>query len=132
MVIDLAAADDHSIPSATTLWRRIPYWHWVPDSVGGRRVSSAAFDEEDMSVVIADECTGGIDTFLRGHEHFGVAGFLVRDVREIGWGVVRVPDDSLPGHAHVTGKKQRGGCRNLAKKCEIVRPPDDAAADGTV
>jgi hypothetical protein len=108
-----AQPDDKSIPDDTELWRRIPYWEWVLDdsAPNGRRPSSAAFEDDELSVVIAAECTGGIDTLLRNHERFGVASFTAGQVRAHGWGIVRAPDDELPGHAHVLGKKGRENVR---------------------
>jgi hypothetical protein len=117
--------DDETITGDSELWRRIPIWHWVADDSvpKGHRPSSAAFDEEEMSVVIAAECHGGLPTLLRGHEAFGVASFTVGDIRERGWGIVRAPDDQLPGHAHVLGKKTRGKGTSLAKKCHMLVDP---------
>jgi hypothetical protein len=121
-----AQADDRSIPDCTELWRRIPHRHWVPDDSvpNGWRLSSAAFDDYEMSVVIADECTGGLSTLLHNHERFGVASFTVGQVRAHGWGVVRAPDDELPGHAHVMGKKSHGKRAALAKSCRMLRHPE--------
>src|SRR5687768_10624340 len=101
--------DDTSIGDDAELWRRVPPNQWVPDdsSALGFRPSSANFDENEMSVVIADECTGGLATLLENHEQFGVASFTAGEVRALGWTVVRAPDDQLPGHAHVLGKKAR-------------------------
>lgn len=123
-----AVEDDGTIPNAVELWRRVPYRHWVPDAAAptGRRLSSAAFDDPEMSVVIADECTGGESTLLRGHDGFGIARFTAGDVRALGWGVVRAPDDELPGHAHVLGRKTLGGCRKLARRCRVSPEPQVA------
>src|SRR5690242_20709922 len=123
-----AQTDDPSIPDGTELWRRIPVWAWVEDdsAPNGRRPSSAAFEDDEMSVVIAAECTGGLSTLLRNHEHFGVASFTAGEVRSHGWGVVRAPDDELPGHAHVMGKKTRGKRAALAKSCRMLRDPKPA------
>lgn len=121
-----AQADDRSIPDATELWRRIPPWEWVPDDSmpNGWRPSSAAFENDELSVVIAAECTGGVSTLLRNHEGFGVASFTVGQVRAHGWGIVRAPDDELPGHAHVLGKKSRGKRAALARSCRMIRDPN--------
>ena len=123
--VDPVEDDEPSIPADAELWRRIPWLHWVADSgvPDGRRVSSAAFDDPEMSVVIADECEGGEAALLRGHPGFGIASFTVGDVRGLGWGVVRAPDENLPGHAHVTGRKSRSKLRQLAKLCHIRRAP---------
>lgn len=119
-------ADDGSIENDVELWRRIPPSQWVSDdSVEGRfRASSANFDDDELSVVIARECTGGLATLLDGHEHFGVASFTAGEARTLGWGVVRDPDDLLPGHALVLGKKShKKGKQKLAKSCRILKLP---------
>jgi hypothetical protein len=118
--------NDSSIPSDTELWRRIPGWQWVPDDsiATGFRPSSDAFDDDELSVVIAAECAGGIPTLLAGHEGFGVASFTVAEIRSRGWGIIRVPDDLLPGHSHVTGKKKTKSKRtSLAKTCRMLVNP---------
>jgi hypothetical protein len=117
--------DDQTIPDHVVLWRRIPPLHWVRDDSApvGHRISSAAFDDPEMSVVIAVECTGGEITLLSGHNGFGIASFTVGDVRTLGWGVVRDPDENLPGHALVLGKKTRGTCLRLAKSCQVLCQP---------
>lgn len=117
--------DDASINAELELWRRIPPLQWVPDGnvPDGFRASSANFDDPDLSVVIADECTGGIATLLAGHPKFGVASFTVGEARALGWGVIRVPDVNLPGHAHVTGKKTGSKKSKLARTCRIIVTP---------
>lgn len=122
--------DLEHIPDEAELWRRIPYRHWVPDdrAQGGRRVSSAAFDDPELSVVVAGRCEGGLDTLLRGHHGFGVAAFTAGFARELGCQVSLAPDDQLPGHAHVLGPQSRSQlkklARQLATKCRILREPD--------
>lgn len=122
------AENDSGISADTELWRRIPLNHWVEDTKVplGYRPSSDSFNEPNFSVVIAAECTGGIATLLRGHEEYGVASFTVQHIREIGFGIIRVPDAELPGHAHITGKASRGKRADLARKCTMLRIPDGA------
>jgi hypothetical protein len=123
-----SVSDDPSIPDDAELWRRIPYWHWHPDpSVpAGHRPSSAAFDDPELSVVIAAECPGGMDAILVGHEGFGVASFTAGEARRFGWGVVRVPLAESPAHAHVTGRKTGGQRSELAKACRMLKDPKRA------
>jgi hypothetical protein len=119
-----AAADDPAIPNETALWRRIPPWQWMADdqAPGGFRPSSDIFNDNELSVVIVAECT--IDVLLAGHDNFGVAEFSAGDIRGCGWGIVRAPDDKLPGHCHVTGKNKKQKTRGrLARSCRIVREP---------
>lgn len=123
---DANAPDEASIPLETELWRRIPFRQWVPDDsrTEGYRPSSDAFDDAELSVVIASECQGGLSTLLRGHPRYGVASFTVGEVRALGWGIVRAPDNELPGHAHVTGKKTHGQRSRLAKACRMLKNPE--------
>jgi hypothetical protein len=118
-------SDDDSIPREKELWRRIPPWQWIadPNVAAGYRPTSDAFDDPDLSVVIADECIGGVQTLLAGHDGFGVASFTVADIRDRGWGIVRVADDELPGHAYVTRKKSHGKRSSLAKNCKMLVIP---------
>ena len=123
-----APQDDKSIPDEAKLWRRIPYSQMTDDDsvAGGRRPSSGNFDEFEMSAVIATECTGGLATLLKDHETYGVACFKVREVRALGWGVVRAPDPNLPGHVHIMGNtgKQNGNKHKrsgLAKSCRMIQ-----------
>ena len=120
--------NDPSIADAVELWRRIPFRHWIPDpDTGGRRITSAAFqddpDDSPISVVIATECTGGLNTLLAGHDGFGVAVLTVGQVRQFGLGVIRHQDDSLPGHAHITGKKSRSIERKLSTAARMIQDP---------
>ena len=78
-----------------------------------------------MSVVISRECTGGLDTLLRGHESFGVFSFSAGEARQLGCRVVRAPDPDLPGHALVLGRKGRRGWVNLARARPMIREPVD-------
>jgi len=123
-----APADDLTISGDTELWRRIhPDFMTIDDSVeGGRRPSSGNFDENEMSAVIANECTGGLATLLRGHDGFGVAGFTVGAIRALGWGVVRAEQVDLPGHVVITGntgKKNHKNRTTLARSCRIILEP---------
>jgi hypothetical protein len=116
--------DDPAILNDTRLWRRIAPWQWIQadDVPSGFRPTSEIFSDPDLSVVIADECP--IEIFLHNLDGFGIAECTAGDVRDCGWGIIRKPDDKLPGHCHVTGKNKRQKLRGkLAKKCRIVREP---------
>jgi hypothetical protein len=118
--------DDPSILDQAELWRWIHPDQWVPDDSTelGFRPSSANFDEDEMSVVIAAECTGGLATLLENHEQFGVASSTAGEIRALGWSVVRAHDDQLPGHAHVLGtKSKKKGKQKLAKSCRMLKLP---------
>src|SRR5574341_337646 len=116
--------NDPSISDATVLWRRIPAEQMTDDDSvpTGRRPSSGNFDEEAMSAVISSECP--LETLLNKHDTYRVYSFTAGYVRnELGYGVIRVHDDELPGHVHITGKKTDGRSRKLARKCLLVHPP---------
>lgn len=117
--------DDAGIPDDADLWRRIPPEQMTRDdgAPGGRRPSSGNFDDPELSVVIAAECQGGIETLLRGLDCFGVATVTVRDVRRLGLGIIRVHEEGLPGHAVVTGRKTGSKSRALARACRMIRDP---------
>lgn len=120
------STDDDSIPPEAELWRRIPPYQWIKDEnlPSGFRPTSDLLDDPELSVVIASECTGGLATLLEAHEDFGVASFTVGEIRDRGWGIVRVPDEKLPGHAHVTGKKSHGKRASLVKTARILKAPE--------
>lgn len=126
-----APEDDKSIPDDAKLWRRIPSDQMTSDDAvpSGRRPVSGNFDEFEMSAVIVSECTGGLATLLKGHATYGVACFRVREIRALGWGVIRAtdPDPDLPGHVYITGNTKnynRKKRADLAKACRMIKYPD--------
>jgi hypothetical protein len=128
-------SDDATIAGDTELWRRIPPKHWISDAdSAGWRISSAAFEDSPdgspMSVVIASECTGGLNTLLKNLIGFGVAVLTVQQLRARGLGVVRFPDADLPGHAHVIGRKSQSVRRKLAREdARIILEPTPDRTD---
>jgi hypothetical protein len=117
-----APLDDASIPSEAELWRRIPPEQMTGDG-SERRPSTANFEDAELSVAIAAECTGGLDALLKGHDSFGVASFTAGFVRALGLGVVRDPIDAIPGHANVTGNKTKSKRKQIARACKMVHDP---------
>ncbi len=123
--------DDESIQNEWTLWRRIPPWHIVPDGDGGRRPSSAAFendpDGDPMSVIIVEK-GGDLERALEGHVGFGVAAVTVAAMRERGQQVVFAPTDEEPAHGLVVGTKhKRRFCKKVAKAAKQPRKVEKAA-----
>ena len=124
-----AADDDATILGDEILWRRVPPWHVVPDqNRAGRSVSSAAFDDDTdgspMSVILATGAAGP-EAVLAGHEGFGLAGFRVSLVRDLGLGVRRDPTESEAAHAVVVGRKSHGVRKRLrAGSHWVLRPAD--------
>ncbi len=74
-----------------------------------------------MSVVVASECTDGVDGLLRGHESLGVVEFTVGFARGLRQGVVRAPLPEQSAHAHVVGRKTDGTKKRFAREARIVR-----------
>ncbi len=121
-------SDDAPISDEAELWRRIPFVHWiVAETVSGaRRVASAAFDDNEMSVVVASACAGDKTSLLKDHEEYGVACFTAGEVRSLGGEVVWAYDERVPGHAHVSGfggSRARKMRRALAKLCRVDPEP---------
>lgn len=119
---------DVTIPDTAHLWRRIPPWedYTVFDpQVGGLRPSSAAFDDDEMSVFIGDELSGTSE-ILHGLDGFGVVSISARLARDCGHVVVRDPEPH-PAHALVVGPKTRAVRRRLARGAEwVLRPAGEA------
>src|SRR5690349_3173057 len=106
-------ADDSSLTDSTSLWRRIPPWHFIYDGNLQRwRPKSAAFDNDPdggpMSVVVGDLVRAAgrePDTVLIGHEGYALATITAGLARACGQGVARDPTTEEPAHALVFGPK---------------------------
>jgi hypothetical protein len=124
--------DDTTIADDAELWRRIHPNHIVRnDSLGGRRISRAAFtdstDGTSMSVVIGEVVvSSGRDpqSVIGGREGFSLAAITAGLARTLGQGVVRRPLPEEPAHAEVFGKKTRSVQRSLAKAATWIVAPD--------
>ncbi len=123
--------DDATIPSESKLWRRIPKWQWTKDENLGRvRPSSAAFEDEELSVflkIVLDEKGLGVDHVLEGHQGFAVASIAAGIARECKQAVVRDPMEGSPAHGLVVGKKTDGTRKKFYKNSEWVVSPDRAS-----
>ena len=101
--------DDPTVSNDSSLWRRIPPWHFVMDENLGRiRPSSAAFDDDEMSVVLAAElhASGRVaEDVLSGYSEFAIASITAGLARSKQQLVVRDPIVDEPAHALVCGKK---------------------------
>jgi hypothetical protein len=123
--------DDPTIVNDAPIWRRIPPRHIVFDeNIGKWRPSSAAFEDHPdgspMSVVLGQEVLDQgrtVDSFLEGHQGFGLACFSAGLARENRQGVMRKPLLDEPAHAEVFGKKTGAVKKAFAKNCYwIIRP----------
>lgn len=126
-----AYEDDATIGPAAQLWRRIPSNHIVPDGNGGRRISSAAFQDHPngtpMSVVLGDEVLAAKrdpTEVIAGHEGFGLASVTAGLARLLNQGIARRPLPSEPAHAEVFGDKPRSVSRKFAKAASWVIEPN--------
>jgi hypothetical protein len=123
------AGDDRTIPDTAILWRRIsPEWWQRDPSTGEYRLTSAAFqnyrNSNAMSVGIADEIDGREETFLKGHEGYGIAAFKAGSARaDCNQTVTRAPENEQPWHAHVLGKKTGSVQKCLKSASTIVVTP---------
>ena len=120
-------SDDPTIDDAAFLWRRVPPWHVTFDSREQRwRPSSAAFDDKEMSVVLAVESRGS-DSVLTGHEGYGLVAITAGLARQRGQVIARDPTDDEPAHAVVVGRKADSTLKAFARSAIwIVRPPAHA------
>jgi len=115
--------DDPTILNEDALWRRIPPWHFIRDDNAGRtRPSSAAFDEYDMSVVIAKNSRGS-ESALANHVGFALAAITAGLARDNGQGVASDPTTEEPAHGIVFGNKTKTIKKRLAGAAEWVIPP---------
>ena len=72
------------------LWRRVllqPAFIVEDGNTGTYRVSSAAFDDTELSVAVADEAVT-VDYLVKGHEPCGVVAFRAGFARSLGQVVV--------------------------------------------
>ena len=125
--------DDPTINNDAILWRRIHKTQLVPDTRGGVRPSSAAFDNHrdgsPMSVALAEiflKIKNDPADYLKGHTCVGSVSFSAGLARKLDQGIVRSPIDDEPAHAVVIGDKPKSIQRKFAYSGEIrwvVRPP---------
>lgn len=95
--------DDPTIANNDELWRRVPPQQLITEDDGSPRASSAAFDDEELSVNVAKDTT--MDKTLAGHAGFSIVGFPAGLAREHEQRVVRKPLPDNPAHAEVIGRK---------------------------
>lgn len=124
---DAPYKDDPTIPDHAELWRRIPPRHFFLDENEGRwRPSSAAFDDVEMSVALAEvvvTASGGPETVLAGHPGYALAALSAGRARECDQAVARDPLPDEPAHAIVYGRKSKSIRVRFARECVWVVPP---------
>ena len=118
--------DDPTIGDNEVLWRRVPptpKYIVLDENTGLHKLSSAAFRDADMSVVLASEAVT-LDSIRQGHEGFGVVAITAGLARALRQGMVRDPVEGEPAHALVVGEKPGSVRRALAKVARWThRPP---------
>jgi hypothetical protein len=111
------AVDVRAIDDDAGLLRRIHPEQIVPDkNRGGRRLSSAAFRDPEMSVdaePILHE--NGLDWkfSLREHQGYSLVRFLAREARSQGLSVDHEPVEGNPTHTEVKGRKSTSVIKHL-------------------
>jgi hypothetical protein len=117
---------DHGRPvDWSVLWRGVPAqpsFIVMDHNTGTYRVSSAAFDDPEMSVAIAEEAAT-IDYLTRGSDAYGVVAFTAGFARSQGQIVIHDPWPAEPAHALVLGSKPRRVCRAFAQHVRWAHRP---------
>jgi hypothetical protein len=119
--------DDPSIADETKLHRGVASQHVVPDQNQDRlRPSSAAFNHEEMSVVLDDRLAASGRTpreALDGLPQEFLASLRCGFVRQHAQIVVRSPTETEPAHGDVIGRKTKPIKRAFARTAEWEVPP---------
>ena len=132
MTDSIQCEGDERPPDPSVLWRGVPFWprHIVEDkNTGTFKVSSAAFDDPEMSVVVSEEAESP-DDLVNGRDNYGVVSFLAgyarhdmnQEVKHDAW-------PAEPSHALVLGTKSTKMRRQLASRIKWVRRPPDYDAE---
>lgn len=126
--------DDPAIQDADQMLRRIPPWHIVPDAnSGGRRPSSAAFEDDDdgapMSMyrrTVIDATGGNFKRVMVGHIGYGLVGLSAGDLRGRDQTVHSDPLEDEPAHAVICGPKTDGNRKFFYRRSVwVVAPPEE-------
>jgi hypothetical protein len=122
--------DDATIANETQLYRRITPAQLVPDdNVGCRRVSSGAFDNEDLSIALGDTLADdgrAPNSVLANYPGECLVAFTAGVARAVAQIIYREPEPDEPAHGIVFGKKKKSVRRALHDAAVWVVQPDDA------
>jgi|GEM_PF-2850313 hypothetical protein len=131
--------DDPAVGDSVQLLRRIPPLHFVRDenSAGGRRPSSAAFDDDTdgqpMSVYrrdVIDVEGGDISRVMVGHDGYALAGLTAGHFRMRDQTVHPDPLPNESAHTVICGVKTESTRRFFRKNSVwVIPPPAVASAD---
>jgi hypothetical protein len=126
--------DDASISDETALFRRIHpqfHLHW-DDNRGCWRVTSGAFDHEEMSVALGDtleELGRSPETLLDPYPDQYLVSLPARAAREQEQAILRDPDDAEPAHGLVVGRKTLRRKKALLAAARWIRSPEGACPE---
>jgi hypothetical protein len=123
--------DDPSISGDERLFRRIPR-SWIDwDENGNASISSAAFKDEELSVILEAVMARDLRLpadLLRNYRGYGLAAITAAHARSLNQAVATDPLPEEPAHAVVFGQKRRGGIGGKLRDGAIwvVTPPQSA------
>ena len=126
----MAGDEPTVVPVDAHLWRRVPEWHWVDDGKGGKRPSSAAYEDDPdgspTSVTIAEESTISrcLDPVRALPKLFAVAEFPSQAARDKKLTVRRDPTEEEPAHALMTGNKTKSVRNHLVRNSTWAHEPN--------
>src|SRR3546814_4548338 len=112
--------DDDDIPPDAILARRV-YWRWVEWPDPEERLTSEAFsDSPDGTGTSVDIVEGARlpEDSLVGHPGHGLVTLTAADVRELGLGVIRVPQAGNVDHCQLQGRKKKTRKRDLNRAAQ--------------
>jgi hypothetical protein len=122
--------DDPTVLDADPLWRRLHPEQYVDDGQGGKRISTAAFENSSdgtgMSVSLGREAAAeGIDPALalKRYPGFGMASITAGICRAHNQGIERDPTEEDRHHAVVNGVKTKSTRKALAKIARLLILP---------
>jgi hypothetical protein len=125
--------DDPTVLDPDPLWRRIHPVHFVDDGQGGKRLSSAAFDNSSdgtgMSVSLGREAeAAGVapETALQRFPRFGMASITAGTCRTHNQAIQRDPTEDDRHHALVNGDKPKRVQKKMAGAATILVSPSTA------
>jgi len=124
--------DPVGVPNGSRVYRRIPPVWWIPDDDGGKRLTSAAFQDKDgyLSIGVGqvlDELGLAVDDILIGFEGYGLAGLEVAWIRNLHLGVTREPTEDEPWHGAIWGSKTGSVKRKMSEEASVLIEPSTPA-----
>jgi len=123
--------DDPSIRDDANLWRRVHPDQIVPDYTQGCwRISSAAFDDSELSIYLADEvlrANRSPEQVMASFQSYGLASITAEEGRRHSQKIVRDPQVDEPAHGIVFGRKRGSVAKRLSRYANarnwVITPP---------